>query len=232
MRSSATDGLRDGVRHLREVLHRLEELRQVREEHGQRAGGHRAGEDQRRAAPQHEPGAQRDDDRHHRREQRLDLARLERRVDRRAARRRHARHLEVLPAERLRRRAPSPGPAARPRRSRSAACAPRASTSFTAFLKRKTNSSRNGVTATAISVKSQLSQNMSPSMPTMVIRSTRMPSVDDDAKSCTVETSLVIVDSSVPVCVRVVEARATAGAGARRCGRAGRCATHWPTLSV
>ena len=37
-------------------------------------------------------------------------------------------------------------------------------------------------------------------MPTMVIRSTRMPSVDADAKFCTVATSLVIVDSSVPVC--------------------------------
>ena len=73
---------------------------------------------------------------------------------------------------------------------------------MTAFLKRMTKSSRNGVTATAISVKSQLSQNMSPSMPTIVIRSTTMPSVDDDAKSCTVETSLVIVESSVPVCVR------------------------------
>ena len=75
-------------------------------------------------------------------------------------------------------------------------------TSLTAFLKRITKSSRNGVTATAISVKSQLSQNMSPSMPTIVIRSTRMPSVDADAKLCTVATSLVIVESSVPVCVR------------------------------
>ena len=58
------------------------------------------------------------------------------------------------------------------------------------------------MTATAISVKSQLSQNMSPSIPTIVIRSTRMPSVDAEAKPCTVATSLVIVDSSVPVCVR------------------------------
>ncbi len=72
-------------------------------------------------------------------------------------------------------------------------------TSLTAFLKRMTNISRNGVTPIAISVKSQSSQNMRPSMNTMVTRSTTMPSVDDDAKSCTVDTSLVIVDISVPV---------------------------------
>ena len=60
-----------------------------------------AGDDQQRAAPQHEARAQRDDDRHDRREQRLDPARLERGVDRRAARRRHPAGLEVLPAERL-----------------------------------------------------------------------------------------------------------------------------------
>ena len=71
---------------------------------------------------------------------------------------------------------------------------------FTAFLKRATNSSRKGVTPTAISAKSQFSQNMMPSIPTIVIMSTRMPSVADDAKSCTVETSLVIVDSSAPLC--------------------------------
>ena len=59
-------------------------------------------------------------------------------------------------------------------------------TSFTAFLKRNTNSSRNGVTPTAISAKSQSSQNISPSMKTIVSRSTRMPSVADEAKFCTV----------------------------------------------
>ena len=71
--------------------------------------------------------------------------------------------------------------------------------SFTAFLKRMTNNSRNGVTPTAISVKSQLSQNMRPSMPKIVMMSTRMPSVDDEAKLCTVETSVVMVDISAPV---------------------------------
>ncbi len=71
--------------------------------------------------------------------------------------------------------------------------------SLTAFLKRITNSSRNGVTPTAISAKSQLSQNMMPSMPTIVIMSTTIDSVADDAKSCTVATSLVSVDSMLPV---------------------------------
>ena len=36
-------------------------------------------------------------------------------------------------------------------------------------------------------------------MKTIVTRSTMMPSVDDEAKLCTVETSLVMVDISVPV---------------------------------
>ncbi len=70
---------------------------------------------------------------------------------------------------------------------------------MTAFLKRMTNISRNGVTPTAISVKSQSSQSMSPSMNTIVTRSTTIPSVDDEAKLWTVETSLVIVDISAPV---------------------------------
>ena len=55
------------------------------------------------------------------------------------------------------------------------------------------------MTPTAISAKSQLSQNMMPSMPTIVIMSTTIDSVADDAKSCTVDTSLVSVDSSAPV---------------------------------
>ena len=71
--------------------------------------------------------------------------------------------------------------------------------SLTAFLKRITKSSRNGVTPMAMSAKSQLSQNMMPSMPTMVMMSTTIDSVADDAKSCTVDTSLVSVDSSEPV---------------------------------
>ena len=55
------------------------------------------------------------------------------------------------------------------------------------------------MTPTAISVKSQSSQNIRPSMKTMVIRSTTMPSVDDEAKLWTVDTSLVMVDISAPV---------------------------------
>src|SRR5450631_1102717 len=72
-------------------------------------------------------------------------------------------------------------------------------TSFTAFLKRTTNSSRNGVTPMAIRVKSQSSQNIRPSMKTMVRRSTTMPSVEEEAKLCTVDTSLVMVDIRVPL---------------------------------
>ena len=56
------------------------------------------------------------------------------------------------------------------------------------------------MTPTAIRAKSQLSQNIRPSMPTIVIRSTAIDNVDDDAKSCTVDTSAVIVDSNAPVC--------------------------------
>ena len=57
-----------------------------------------------------------------------------------------------------------------------------------------------GVTPTAISAKSHSSQNMSPSIITIVSRSTTMESVADDAKFWTVVTSLVIVDRSGPVC--------------------------------
>ena len=55
------------------------------------------------------------------------------------------------------------------------------------------------MTPTAISVKSQSSQNIRPSMKTMVSRSTTMPSVEEEAKLCTVDTSLVMVDIRVPV---------------------------------
>ncbi len=54
---------------------------------------------------------------------------------------------------------------------------------FTAFLKRETKSSRKGVTATAIKVKSQLSQDIRPSMETMVSRSMRISRVEEEAKS-------------------------------------------------
>ena len=52
---------------------------------------------------------------------------------------------------------------------------------FTAFLKRETNIRSAGVMATAISVKSQLSQNIRPSMQKIVSRSTRMSRVEPEA---------------------------------------------------
>ncbi len=60
-------------------------------------------------------------------------------------------------------------------------------------------SSSNGVMPTTSSVKCQLSQNIRPSMPTIVVKSTRIPSANDDTKSCTVDTSSVIVLRSAPV---------------------------------
>ena len=71
--------LRDRAAHLGEVLHRLEELREVGEEDDQRPDRHHVGEHERGAAPEHDAGADRGDDRHHRRQHRLDLPRLERR---------------------------------------------------------------------------------------------------------------------------------------------------------
>ncbi len=53
--------------------------------------------------------------------------------------------------------------------------------------------------ATTMSVKSQSSQNIRPSIPTIVMRSTTMLNVDDDTKFWTVETSSVIVLRSNPV---------------------------------
>ena len=70
---------------------------------------------------------------------------------------------------------------------------------LTTRLSRATNSSKNGVTPTAMSAKSNSSQSMRPSMPMMVSRSTRMSSVDDDAKPWMVSMSSVMVDSSAPV---------------------------------
>ena len=57
----------------------------------------------------------------------------------------------------------------------------------------------NGVTATTISVKSQFSQNMMPSMPTMVNRSTRCSASDGRRKTLDGLKSEVIVLSSAPV---------------------------------
>ena len=77
---------------------------------------------------------------------------------------------------------------------------------LTAFLKRETKSSRNGVTPTAMSAKSQLSQNITPSIPMIVRRSTKMPSVAPEAKFWIVVMSVVIVESRFPVCCCVVVA--------------------------
>jgi len=55
------------------------------------------------------------------------------------------------------------------------------------------------VIASAIRVKSQLSQNIRPIMKMIVMMSTMMLSVDEDAKLWIVATSLVMVDISVPV---------------------------------
>ena len=53
--------------------------------------------------------------------------------------------------------------------------------------------------AITISVKSRLSQSITPSMPAIVSRSTRMLSVDEETKSWTADTSSVIVLRSSPV---------------------------------
>ena len=54
---------------------------------------------------------------------------------------------------------------------------------LTAFLNRDTKKSKKGVTASAIRVKSQLSQNIKASMLTIVSKSTKMFSVDEDANA-------------------------------------------------
>ena len=77
---------------------------------------------------------------------------------------------------------------------------------LTAFLNRDTKSSRNGVTATAISVKSKFSQNIRPSIPTIVRMSTKMPRVAPEAKFWIVVMSVVMVRQEVPGLLRVVVA--------------------------
>ena len=70
---------------------------------------------------------------------------------------------------------------------------------LTALRKRMTNRRRKGATPTAMSAKSQLSQNIRPSIPVMVKRSTTIPSVEEDAKPWMVAMSSVMVLRSVPV---------------------------------
>ena len=53
--------------------------------------------------------------------------------------------------------------------------------------------------ASAISVKSQSSQNINPIMKKMVMISTRISRVEDEAKFCSVVTSVVMVEISAPL---------------------------------
>ena len=69
--------LGDGVGRGGEILDGLEELREVGEVDGEFADGHCAGQDKRRSAPEHDCGAERDCNVHDRRKERLDAAGLE-----------------------------------------------------------------------------------------------------------------------------------------------------------
>ena len=69
--------LRQRVRHLREVLHRLVHLAQVEDEDEQGPGGQTAFEHESDAEPEHETGADRDDDVDERGQARLDAARAQ-----------------------------------------------------------------------------------------------------------------------------------------------------------
>ena len=97
----ADRSLRNGVGGGGQVFHRLEELAEVRQVHGQRADRHRSGQDQGRAAPQHDGRAQRDRNGHHRREHRLDSPRGQSGVHRGMADVGQIRLLHVLAAEGL-----------------------------------------------------------------------------------------------------------------------------------
>ena len=70
--------LRDGIRHLRQILDGLEESGEIREKHGQGTDGHRAGEGESRSSPEDDRRAQRDDDGDDRRKQRLHAPRAQR----------------------------------------------------------------------------------------------------------------------------------------------------------
>ena len=94
-------GLRHRAGHAGEVLHGLEELLQVGEVDRQRAGRHRARNDQRGALPEHDGRADRHHDTDHGRHQRFDLACAKRRRDSRAACGLQMRDLDILAAERL-----------------------------------------------------------------------------------------------------------------------------------
>ncbi len=56
------------------------------------------------------------------------------------------------------------------------------------------------MTPTAMSVKSKSSQNMMPSIPMIVRMSTKIPSVEPEAKFWIVVMSVVMVERRFPVC--------------------------------
>ena len=95
----ADRGLGDDVSHLREILHRLEELVEVGKEHRHRADRHGAAEHQPRPAPEHESHAERNRHRDEGREQRLHPPGFERRPDGFHAGRVEPAFLRVLAAE-------------------------------------------------------------------------------------------------------------------------------------
>ena len=143
--------------------------------------GHGASQNQRRTSPKHKRRAQRNCHRDDRRQQRLHSAGLQSRLHRGLA------HFLNSSCSR------SCRPKALTTRIDSSPCCTTATmllcclrTScvafFTAFLNRETSNSMNGVTRHSDQVKSQLSQNMTTSMPTIVNISTTIPRVEDDAK--------------------------------------------------
>ena len=97
----ADRGLGQRVRHLREVLHRLVHLAQVEDEDEQGPGGQTAVEHEPDAVPEHETGADRDDDVDQRGQPRLDTACAQAERDTLLTLLIQALLLEVLPRERL-----------------------------------------------------------------------------------------------------------------------------------
>src|SRR6185369_3950879 len=95
--------LRDSVGDLRQILHRLEKLVEIGQEHRQRTYGHYPGEDERRTPPQYKGCAERNRNRDNRGEQRLHSSGLQGGVYRCTAYLTEATFLKVLSSERLHR---------------------------------------------------------------------------------------------------------------------------------
>ena len=91
--------LRDGIGHLGEILHRLEEFVEVRKKDGQRAHRHGSGQNEGRAMPKHDCGTQSHSHGDDGREQRLHFASLERSIDGGAAYFAQFLLFQILPAE-------------------------------------------------------------------------------------------------------------------------------------